>query len=58
MQYEVISFNSIEGLEQSVQEYLNAGWVCQGGISASGGDMTTHFFQAMVFYPENEKLND
>ena len=46
--YKVISSVNIIELQKKVNNNLNLGWECQGGISIVHGERTFFFSQAMI----------
>lgn len=45
MRYKVITRSLLKELEKEVEQHLNDGWECQGGICIDDADL---FYQAMI----------
>jgi len=56
MDYTIIQYDSVPGLEKLVIEYLKKGWKCQGGVSVAVGpsSSTWWYYQAMI--KEDEEM--
>jgi len=48
MKYKILESITMLELEGQVAEYMEAGWICKGGIAVIGNMGAMFYFQAMV----------
>lgn len=58
MSYKIVRSGSLDNLEMRVEEMIEQGWVCQGGVmvvTAGNMNISAGCFQAMVKKPSKAK---